>query len=275
MKKGFYVLGLSVALAGCGNADRDQAQSLKTQVSQLQAEVANLKTQLDEEKNGAARLMANAKASLAANNSDAASKTFNDLIARHPGTAEAVESRALLASIEAKRLAEAQAKKAEADKKAESDRLAAAQAEKNLSKNVDEVRGITWISHRSEPITKDYMSLYFGTDKGSAASYPLRLKFHYFADDWLFVESVTVKADDETFNLGEIDFKRDNAAGSVWEWSDEPLRNRAMVDKVVASKKTIIRFNGRQYYHDFVLPESQKTAMKEIISAWQGRGGKA
>ncbi|WP_460044160.1 hypothetical protein [Pseudomonas sp. S2_H01] len=274
MKKIACTMLVVVGLSGCGNADHQDAEKLKAQVIQLQSENSALKAELDSEKNGPARLLSTGRAALEEGSRERAEKAFQQLIARHPESPQAQEAKTAIAAIAAKRLEEAQAKKAEQEKKAEADRIAAAQAEKNLKRSVDEVRGIVWLSHKSEPFMSDYVSLYFGTEQSSAASYPLRLKLHYFGDDWLFVQSVTIKADDQTFNLGGLDFSRDNTGGSVWEWSDAPLSNRPMIDKVIASKKVIVRFNGRQYYKDFILPDAQKLAMKEIIAAWKAHGGK-
>ena len=45
------------------------------------------------------------------------------------------------------------------------------------------------------------MSTYFGAKDGSAESYPLRLKFFYYANSWLFVDKLTIKADDQVHDL--------------------------------------------------------------------------
>ncbi|MNJ71941.1 hypothetical protein D3C77_685410 [compost metagenome] len=104
---------------------------------------------------------------------------------------------------------------------------------------------------------------------------PLRLKLQYHSDSWLFVESVTIKADDQKFQLGGLSFERDNSYGGIWEWSDTVADNQAMLRKIADAKKVTIRFEGRQYYSDFALPESQKRAIKEMIVAWERYGGKA
>lgn len=104
---------------------------------------------------------------------------------------------------------------------------------------------------------------------------PLRLKLQYHSDSWLFVQSVTIKADDQTFQLGSQDFERDNGYGGIWEWSDTVAENKAMLRKIADAKKVTIRFDGKQYYNDFILPDSQKRAIKEMILAWERYGGKA
>jgi hypothetical protein len=48
-----------------------------------------------------------------------------------------------------------------------------------------------------------------------------------------------------------------------------------MLEEIIAAKKVIVRFHGEQFSQDFIVPNEQKTAMREIIAAWEGYGGKA
>lgn len=275
MKRIFIVSMLVALLTACGQADKENAARLQGEVSKLQAEIITLKAELDAERNGPERLLARAKNESTQNASNTAKQTLNDLISRYPESPQAQSGKVLLSEINSKEEALEKAKQLEAAKAAEEQRKAFARLDQNLTKETDEVKGITWVSHKSVPVLANYMTLYFGTKDGSVGSYPLRMKFNYYADDWLFVKTVTVKADEEVYNLEKMDFERDNAAGSIWEWSDSPVQNMTMINKILAAKKVVVRYNGRQYYHDFVLPESQKMAMKDILLAWQRYGGKA
>lgn len=275
LKKWTGLILLVAVLAGCNQEETERANQLQSQVNKLQAEVQALRTELEEERFGASKLLALAHSQAEKGSLDAAKKTIADLTKRHAASPEAREASLLDKDIDA-RLAAIEDQKRRAQEQAEAERKAAlAKLDKNLKKSTDEIREITWISHKGEPLLSNKMALYFGTEKGSASTYPLRLKFQYYGDDWLFVQSVIVKADDKAFDLGNLDFERDNSSGTVWEWSDEPLSNRKMLDAVLAAKKVIVRFNGRQYYHDFVLPETQKQAMKDILLAWERYGGKS
>jgi hypothetical protein len=90
----------------------------------------------------------------------------------------------------------------------------------------------------------------------------------------LSVRSVTVKADDEKFELKGFNFKRDHSGGSIWEWMDEPIKeNLSMLRTILDSSKVVIRFHGDKYNSDFTLPNSQKLAMREIYDAWRQFGG--
>lgn len=266
--------GLAALLSGCGQADKENAVRLEGQVEKLQAEVSSLRAELDQERNGPARSLAKAKDEISQNHFALAKKILSDLISRFPESPQSQEARSLLTQTNANILAAERASQAEAAKAAEEKRKSIARLDANLVKNVDEIKGITWVSHKAVPVLANYMSLYFGLKDGSAESLPLRMKFNYFADDWLFVQTVTIKADDQVFELGKMEFERDHASGSIWEWSDTKAVSREILDKILSAKKVVVRYDGRQYYHDYVLPESQKTAMRETLLAWQRYGGK-
>lgn len=274
MKRIAAVLAIAVAISGCNQGDAERAKALQEQVSQLQTENQSLKAQLDEERNGAPRLFAKGQNELAAGDLDKAKQTLTSLIKVRPESGEAVQAKALIQKIDGRIAAIAEQQRLEAERKAAEERAAFAVIDRSLKKEVDEFKGITWITHKAEPVLGKKMALYFGVKNNSAAGMPLRLKFQYYSDSWLFVRGVTIKADDRVFNLPATDFERDNSGGSIWEWSDESVSDFTMLDAVLAAKKVTIRFDGRQYYSDFVLPQAQKTAMKEVMLAWQKYGGK-
>lgn len=275
MQKIIVAAGLAALISGCGQADKEKSEKLQQEVTKLQAEVGSLRAELEAERNGPHRLLARGKNEFGASGLGIAKETLTELVARFPESEQAQEAKKLLSEINEKIVAAEKAKQLEAQKAAEEQRKALARLDANLVKNVDEIKGITWVSHKSVPLLENYMTLYFGVKDGSAASYPLRMKLNYHADSWLFIESVTIKADDKVFDLGKLDFERDNAAGSIWEWSDTRVEDMAILNSILSAKKVVIRYDGRQYYHDFVLPDSQKNAMKESLLAWQRYGGKA
>jgi len=275
MSRMILVAAIGITLAGCGQGDIEKAKQLQEQVTRLQGELSTLKAELDAERSGPDRLLARAQNEVATNSSAKAKQTLSDLISRYPESEQAKKSKMLLREIDAKTEAAEKSKLAEEQRKAEEQRQILARLDGNLKKRTDEIEGITWITHKSEPVLATYMSLYFGTKDGKVGNYPLRLKLNYYSDNWLFVQGVTIKADDQIFNLKGLDFERDNGGGRIWEWSDSAVIDRAMLEKIIASKMVTVRFNGRQYYNDFVLPESQKKAMEDIMVAWRRYGGKA
>ena len=255
-------------LSGCGPSAEDQAK-----VKQLQSEVERLRAELEDIKFGAQRLLAQAKSAFEASKDSEARTSLIELLKRHPSAAESKEGAALLQRVDARIAAIEQQKKRDAERKKEEERLAFERATQNIKKHTDEIEGITWMSHKNAPSMGKYASLYFGTRNGSASIYPVRLRVQYYGDDWLFVRSLTVKADEKTYELSGLDFKRDNSSGSIWEWIDIPVEDHKMLNHWISAKKVTIRFHGDKYQSDFVLPQAQQNQMGEVYAMWKKMGG--
>jgi hypothetical protein len=117
--------------------------------------------------------------------------------------------------------------------------------------------------------------LYFGTKKGEKTT--LFLRIQYYGDNWLFIKKYIFKIDGVTTDLtpsyGEI--KSDNNS-KVWEYFDKtPTGSQVMMLKrIIASKKTVMRIEGSQYYKDVTISSTQKKAMQRVLIAYAGLGGK-
>lgn len=99
----------------------------------------------------------------------------------------------------------------------------------------------------------------------------LRFKVEYYDNDWLFVNSYKVAADDYRWQSPKMDFERDHSSGSVWEWSDLAASEKHIeVAKALAnSKKSIIRFQGDQYYSDKLIQDDQKEGINNILKLFK------
>lgn len=235
-------------------------------------EIAVLKKELNDCKYGASTILANAKSLHEQGELSKALEELSKLDANYPTSNENIEGKKLAESINeviAKENAEIQKKREQA----------MASATKNLSKDVDEVSGITFYQHKTSTKyinTNDFYT-YIAISEGSDPW--LRLKIQYAADDWLFIESVIVKVDDETFTLTEKEygeFKTDHSAGKIWEWLDREVNGSEleMLKAIADAKKVIVRYNGRDYYKDKTLSAKQITAVKEVLTAFEALGGK-
>jgi outer membrane murein-binding lipoprotein Lpp len=262
-----------ILLAGCGPSQKEYDQERK-RAAELEAQVTELRAELEDVKFGANRLLAQAKSAYGAKNHSEAKKHLAELLKRHPSSPESGEAAALLTQVDSRIAAAELEREQEEQRKAKEERLALELAIRNMKKDTDELKGITWISHRNTPNLANYVSIYFGSSKDSAAGFPLRVKFQYYGDDWLFVRSVTVKADDKVYELGKLNFERDHSSGSVWEWIDMPVTDHEMLNHWMTAKRVIIRFDGKQYYKDFTLPQGQKNQLREVYEAWKNMGGK-
>jgi len=147
-----------------------------------------------------------------------------------------------------------------------------------MSKKTDEVQGITWYQDRSSPNhvnDRSCILLYFGKE-GEVLC--LRFAIYYVADDWLFIKEYLVKTDDQTFTLspGVFGVERDNGRGGIWEWYDVVAGKRevAIARAVANSKKTVLRYRGKQYSKDRTVSEREKQALKNVLEAFKALGGR-
>lgn len=99
------------------------------------------------------------------------------------------------------------------------------------------------------------------------SSLSLFLRVSYEGDDWLFVDSMTIKTDTQKYDLFWSLDNRDNDGGRVWEWLS--LKNKEinieMLEDMMNSSSTTIRLRGSQYYDDRELTYNEKEALKQII----------
>ena len=155
-------------------------------------------------------------------------------------------------------------------KKALEEKRRESQAISKMFKKHDEMKNITWYRDKSSPKYRNANGfyLYFAPNN-------LRLVIQYYAKNWLFIKSFSIKADDEVFNIipkkyGQIE--RDNGnSGYIWEWIDKnvELSDYIMLEKIANSKTTKIRFNGNQYYSERIISKKEKDALKNVLLAYK------
>ena len=137
-----------------------------------------------------------------------------------------------------------------------------------LSKRYDKFEDITWYKSSNSPryTNSNAFYIYFGLSGDSKL--PLRLVVQYESDDWLFIESAEVNVDGENYSISG-DWERDNNS-RIWEWIDETLDDREMVEAIIKSKSAVIRFEGDQYYNTRTITATQKQSMQDVLLAYDG-----
>jgi tetratricopeptide (TPR) repeat protein len=142
------------------------------------------------------------------------------------------------------------------------------QALSKLSKRYDKFQDITWYSSPNSPRYRNYNGfyIYFGASDNSKS--PLRLVVQYESDDWLFIESAAVNVDGVNYSISG-DWERDHDS-RIWEWIDEALDDREMIEAIIKSKSAVIRFEGNQYYNTRTISASQKQSMRDVLLAYDG-----
>lgn len=98
----------------------------------------------------------------------------------------------------------------------------------------------------------------------------MKLRFNYAGDDWVFFKQATIAVDDDRYykSFEYFDITHDNGGGMVGEMIDiDPTSDDIkMLRKIVASKKTIVRFEGDDFHYDYTMTDSDKSAIKDILT---------
>lgn len=256
-----------------------------SEVEELKNKVATLEAELDACANGAQRLLQSGRSAFDSKDYGAVVGISEKLDKKHPGTPETKEASSLA---EKAKIIIAEEKK----QKEERDAIARAEEEKkltkekeekerqlaralaNMTKKSDDMRDVIFYTHKAASKfinSRSAIEPYIAIDK--SGNVILRLKNVYVADDWLFIESYRVKVDDAVYDIvGDYgDIERDNDSGYIWEWVDESVSSEreAMLRAIASSKKTLIRYNGKQYYKDRTIPDSEKKLIEEVLSAYE------
>jgi len=262
------ILILSTTLSACGPSSQEH-NALVSERNQLKQQVEQLKKQLDDIQHGADRLLKKSERLIQQDELKSAKTHLSKLIEKHPDSPEFKKGTALLQKVEAQLAAiekqrKASAAKAKAKKKAE-----IARATRSLKKKHDEVRGVTWYTHTKAPTTSRGIYIYIGKSKHSDPW--LRLVTRYKGEDWLFIQGYTLSIDGQNYYRENLKYERDNGYGQIWEWHDTTPTHQdlELIRKIADSKKTILRFQGRQYYHDYIVPAAEKRAIKETLIAYE------
>ena len=144
-----------------------------------------------------------------------------------------------------------------------------------LKTEKDEVEGITWYEPSSWPTysnTRCYVLPYIGEQDGNRW---LKCKVDYAGDDWVFFTQIVINVDGEkrdtvSFNYGDV--TRDTAIGAkLYEAADfTPTSSQiSLLRDIASSQKTIIRFQGSDFYYDFTVPDKDKQGINDVLDAYE------
>jgi hypothetical protein len=142
---------------------------------------------------------------------------------------------------------------------------------KKFKTTTDEFSGVTWYQHKKRPRymdTRPMVGLYIGK-KGNQPPF-LRFMLSYTADSWLFVENAQFNIDGDFVDVPPDEWMRDNDS-EIWEWIDvvATSSHTELARRIANSKKTIIRFNGRQYFDNYIVKEDDKEVLRDALLAYE------
>ncbi|PIE15845.1 MAG: hypothetical protein CSA68_05485 [Rhodobacterales bacterium] len=139
-----------------------------------------------------------------------------------------------------------------------------------LIKTTAEFDGSSWSRHPSSPRyqdTRNYVTLYLL--ESSDGERRIELFVNYTSENgWLFIETAQISIDGKREPLPISRWFRDNDT-EIWEWGS--ITGPAALDlgkRIADSKRTVIRFNGQQFYDDYIVSDRDKRIIREMLLAW-------
>jgi hypothetical protein len=151
------------------------------------------------------------------------------------------------------------------------------QAEKllaNMRVETDKVRGMSFYYSKTQPYYADvrcYVLPYIGRQGDRTW---LCAQYHYMSyDSWVFWKTITFAVDDKRYYkfYTRSDIVRDNDT-EVWEYVNTADVSESDIElfwAIANSKERIVRFEGDEYHHDFMVSAKDKKAIREILTAYE------
>lgn len=144
----------------------------------------------------------------------------------------------------------------------------------HMTSTVDEIEGNKWIHEKSTKKmidaarnNKDFFYVYLGQKIENKFIWP-RLVIGFTKSGWVFFRQIIINND------GSVDsitpprnlIHHDTLGGSIILEEVDLLasEHEALIQKIINAKKTMIRFKGDHYSHDFTLSNTQREAIKRI-----------
>ena len=271
MKKILYVLLLApiVYLTSCSDKEKE---------AELEAEIIELSSQLDECENGSDKLLAAIEIADKKKNITEVKILFEEIEDRHPESKEYTLARKIYDKIIAeekakkdKLLREIKLKEKEEKKKNDLAKKERLRSLNKLKKNFDDVSGITWYK---QPYFTHYSntnltSIYMG-EKGSSKW--LILTMSYAGDDWIFFDNAILSYDGNSKTISFDKYKdkeTDNSGGNVWEWIDVSIDKslEIFLREFAKSKNAKMRLSGK-YTKTRTLTYNEREGILDVLNGY-------
>lgn len=263
----------SIFYTGCSNSsDSDKIKKLEKENTELRQQISELEKKFDTLSCSSTNMLAEANKALEQKEWDKSILIANKLKQQYPLSPESSFVNQLISTAQKALDAEISAANEikEKQEKEQNEKLKRqAAALHGLTKRFDKVEEITWYTPQSGSGFKDAIYLYIGVKKNYSW---LRLAIRYHGDWWLFIKDIDIKIDNEPSYkyTPQNDLQHENSTGSVWEVIDDEFNSsiNLLINKIIDSKSTIIRFNGRDNkIHDFTVTKQMKADLRKVLDA--------
>lgn len=253
MKVFLMALILAIGFYSCNQA----------RIRQLQKRVSELETQLDECKNGGPKLLSQLKTAFEQQEFETVKDIFLNLQTRYPGSGEFEEALFYYDSV--------LSFQEELQKKAAQERLERLKALDRLTKEYDDVSGVTWYrqSYFTHYNNSNLVSIYMGME----SSVPwLRLRMSYEGDDWIFFEHAFLSYDGNTKEILFDQYRNKETevgSGGVWEWIDASVSPElgVFLRDFAKSENAKMRLKGK-YERTRKLTDNERKGILDILNGY-------
>lgn len=133
-----------------------------------------------------------------------------------------------------------------------------------------------WFEPKSAPqyTNRNGLYCYFQTENGIPSN--LRLRFQYYADDWLFFNRIQFAIDGKAYEYIPNDTETDSGdGGKIWEWCDQSLlqSDKELIYALANAKSAKMKIIGRQYHDQKSISQEQIKSIKQTIDLYNALGG--
>lgn len=262
---------------------QSEYNKLDEEKTHLAVENKQLKDRLGEMKRSPDWLLKQAKLSLKREDVNDAKEKLLLIIYRYPNTKEVFEAKDLLKNLESKKpIKDNSGYYESASYKPNEVPL---NSTKQFSNVLDKMytafnvaKDITTYYDKTSPRYNNVSGfyLYFKKDGKSGQPSDLKLKIQYTSMQPLNIQSYQFQADDYSFRLVPQKVEIDHDSHNSWEWCEVPINTDIykLVNRIINSNSTVIRFVGRSNYTETEVSAEQKDALKNVLEAFKALGGK-
>lgn len=142
-----------------------------------------------------------------------------------------------------------------------------------LTPSRDEINDYTFYLCPSKPTYNDsrcFMLPYLGVSDSGRTD--IHIQYNYTGDDWIFFKKVIVSIDGDNHYvyLNYFDKTQEVGYGTVYELYDDSGDNKSLADllqKIVNSTETVVRFEGDNFHYDYTVPDKDKQGMATVLAA--------
>lgn len=146
---------------------------------------------------------------------------------------------------------------------------------KSFNVEEDKINNAVFYLHKKFPKyidTRSYLLPYIGTTASGTTKW-LMIRYNYTADTWLFWERITIWVDGRNYykhNIDYFDITHGNDS-DTWEYYDGSTTDAdiKMLEAIVESKETIVRFESDDGREDVTIKESDKKIISEVLELYE------